>query len=414
MMRLFERTGDKLWRRHAADFVSNLLFLAKDGGFIHADFQVEPAYSNRQTCPIHQGMPILALLDYYEWSFAEPLLKEAIPAAIEKHWKWFHEAFWRKGNEQGILPHPGWCGVINQDLVIVGALARRARLLGDANLFEEFARPTLEVYLSPDRYHEKLGLFERGFKSKEGMVERTFYNGLILDMLQIILDYTGDPRLEGIIDNVSSHLFDAMITGKDGRTHLAWGANVEEGVLKGWTHGPIPMPAYPVLLPWMTRHLEKFPDKKKAGLLAELEQTLAGYVFSDGTIPTALQTENPILSVVPGSEILPFWSFLIERLDCNLKSPDLTKFVSTHRSIGDLTWKSGARAWSLERDGEPLFTGFKPNPSGIAIGTEKLSRKDFSELGFWSVPSDPLRAERLSCKDLSELHEPAAVERLEA
>ncbi|XHR28349.1 MAG: hypothetical protein ACFUZC_20820 [Chthoniobacteraceae bacterium] len=378
MMRLFERTGDPFWRAQAADFVANLLYLCRGGGFIHASNEFEPTYSNMQTCPIHQGMPLLAMMDYYEWEHAEPFLKERIGPAIDAHWDWFQEHFWKRGNWGGEsqISHAGWCGVTNQDIVIIAALARQARIFGKTERYEAFGKPALDALISPMFYHESLGLFRRGDFNRHDFVERTFYYGIILNAFQAAYDSTGDSRLSAVIENVSSHLFDAAFIAEDGRTHLSWGADVENGILKGWVRGPVPIPSYPVLLPWMRKYLAAHPDAEKQRIYDGIETTLAGYVFADGTIPAAVKTPDAIFAAVPNSELVHFWAFLIDHLGDSVEAVRRDRFVSVIRSAGDLVWQSTPDYWRLFRSDKPAYSGFKPDISGIVDGEGPLPHGD--------------------------------------
>jgi hypothetical protein len=383
MMRLFERTGDPFWRGQAADFVANLIYLGKEGGFIHASNEFEPTYSNMQTCPIHQGVPLLAMLDYYEWEHAEPFLKERIVPAIDAHWAWFQERFWKRGNwgNESKIDHAGWCGVTNQDIVIIAALARQAKLLGKTQRYEAYGKPALDALISPLFYHEPLGLFRRGDFNRHDFVERTFYYGIILNALKAVQESTGDSRLPAIIENVSSHLFDAAFVAEDGRMHLSWGADVESGVLKGWVRGPVPIPSYPVLLPWMKSYLAAHPDVEKQRVCDGIEATLAGYVFADGTIPAAVKAPDAIFALVPNSELVHFWAYLIDRRGDSIKEVRRDRFVPVTRSAGDMVWQSTPDYWRLLRGGKPWYSGFKPDSDGVVEGDAPLPHGDVFTFG---------------------------------
>lgn len=85
-MKFFDRNGNIRWRPLADECVSEILYLqAPQGGFRHADGQYEPAYSCRQTCPIHQGLPLLALLEYAMWPAADPRRVKLIRPALDAH-----------------------------------------------------------------------------------------------------------------------------------------------------------------------------------------------------------------------------------------------------------------------------------------------------------------------------------------
>ncbi len=312
----------------------------------------------------------MALLSYFEWPSADPALRDLIPEAVDRHWKWFQEIFWKNGNAwSGLLDFPGWCGVANQDLVIVAALAKAAKVLGRRESFEAYGLPVLETYLSPRYYHEAIGLFERGDRPQ--FAERTPYYGVILEMLELLIADGIEPvRLQAVVDNVSGHLFDSVFTWKDDKAHFSWGTKMKEGVVVGWTHGPITFSAYPHLLPFMERHLARYPDASHQASYDRLKETLAAYVFQDGTIPSALGTDDSTFAVVANGDLIRFWTYLIDLLGDKVLSPERSKVVSVHRTCGGITWKDSGFFWSLERKSEALFAGFKPNPFGVTIGKE--------------------------------------------
>lgn len=381
-MKLFDRTGDLRWRTLADECVSSLLYLqTSEGGFRHASYEHEPTYDCEKSCPIHQGLPLLSLLDYAVWPSADPRRVAQIRPAIEAHWRWFERRWWRHGNRfRKPLPFAGFCGVTNQDLVIVAVLARYAEVYGDDSRYEQFGRPTLETYLSPVYYHEKLGMFERG--DQANFVERTIYNEITLPMLERIQRTMPDSRLPGVIDNVCAHLFDAVYTDTDGLAHLAWGAStdpVDKSAVTGWIKHPPGLSSYPLLLPLMQSYLQRHPSTEKQALYDALEKTVAAYVLADGTLPVALGAKDALFMVTPQTENL--WSYLLERLGTSVKSPGNIILPCIQRTCRDVTWRADARGWEIERDGQRAYAGWKPESRAIAIGPdETISGADFAPL----------------------------------
>jgi hypothetical protein len=379
-IRLFDQTGNPRWRLMAEDVCSNILFLqSPEGGFFHASSECEPTYRAEQTCPIHQGMPLLALLAYASWKHAEPMRVELIRPAIDKHWNWFVKHWWQRGNawQQG-LDVAGFCGVTNQDLVIVAALAQYASVFGNSSRYERFGLPTLETYLSPRYYHRQLGLFERG--DRPNFMERTIYYDVILPMLGLIHEHKPDPRLPGIIETVSRQLFSAAYIGCDGMQHLAYGAETDpaEARITSWIQEPRMISAYPALLHSMKQYLMHNPDRSLQTICDGLERTIAAYVFADGTLPMGLGSE-PLFSIATRNDSM--WLFLIDYLGDSLQEPGEVAVPTINRTCNELTFKSNARLWSIFQNGQRLFAGLKKNPGGIAIGADEvIAGADFAEL----------------------------------
>jgi hypothetical protein len=381
-MGLYDVTRRGRWRDLAEDVVGEILFLqTPKGGFYHASAEYEPTYTCEQSCPIHQGLPVLALLEYLAWSHANPARREAIRDAIEAHWRWFEGYWWKRGSDERgkPLPEAGFCGVTNQDLVIVAVLARYGQVFGDMTRYEQFGKPTLDMFLGPQYYREALGLFER---SGEGnFVERTTYYHIVVETLEIVYGITKDERLPGVIDNVAVHLFDTLHTGADGLTHPAWGATLDETDptrVKEWIKYPYIVSEYPLLLAIMDHYLQRHPDEALRQKYLEFEKTLAAYVYADGSLPSALG-RDPIFAVVGKTPV--FWGYLIKRLGVGLQDPAPVTLPVLHRSVGSLTLKGNGRLWAIEKDGVRVFAGLKANPSGIAIGPdEPLVGGDLGEL----------------------------------
>lgn len=369
---LYERTEVLRWRLAADDIVANILHLqTPEGGFYHASAEFEPTYTAEQSCPIHQGLPLLALLTYAGWRHADPIRSTAVWEAIDRHLRWFTRYWWKRGNRwSGPLESPGFCGVTNQDLVIVAVLARYASVFNNESLYRTYGEPVLEMYLHPRYYHEAIGLFERG--DKPNFAERTPYYDVIVPMLQIIHEERPDPHLPAVIDNVVAHLFDAVCEGDDGMTHLAWGAETDPAdktAVTGWIRTPHTFGSYPGLLWIMHEYLLRHPDAGRQKQYDALERTLAAYVFADGTIPVSLGGDDPTFAAISRERQL--WRYLIKRLGKRLADPQIVPVPSIRRTCGPITYRSCDTAWSLERDGIRRFAGFKRAPGAIAIGPDE-------------------------------------------
>jgi hypothetical protein len=194
--------------------------------------------------------------------------------------------------------------------------------------------------------------------------------------LRIIHHATGDKRIPAVWDNVTHHLFDAMIIGPDGRDHLAWNIQLKEGPGKkleavGHTIRPISLPGYPNLLEPMRKYADRTQDPVFLDKIARLETTLASYVFSDGTLPSSLDAQTPLMQVVPSALLPEFWLYLARRLGHNLQQPVIAPRAFVTRSYQEITWKEDEWAWTLESGGKPLYAGIKLNPGAVFIGEEK-------------------------------------------
>jgi hypothetical protein len=371
-MHLYEKTGDPRWRVMADDVCSNILFLqTPGGGFFHASSECEPTYTAEQTCPIHQGMPLLALLAYASWKHAEPMRAELIRPAIDRHWHWFIKNWWRRGNawKEG-LDVAGFCGVTNQDLVIVAALAQYAAVYRDSSRYEQFGLPTLETYLSPLYYHRHLGLFERG--DRPNFAERTIYYDVILPMLGLIHEHQPDLRLPRILDDVTRQLFSAAYIGRDGMRHLAYGADtdpIDKTHISAWVDEPRMVSAYPALLHAMRTFLKRNPDPALQSIYVDLERTIAAYLFVDGTLPMALGGE-PLFAIASRNDSM--WLFLMDYLGDALQSPAAVSVPSINRTCGELTLRSTETIWAILQNGKRQFAGLKRNPGAVAIGDQDV------------------------------------------
>lgn len=374
MMQLYERTLDQRWRWQADDIAAQVLHLqAPDGGFIHAANEFEPSYTSSLTCPIHQGLGALALLCYAEWPHAWPERRNLIREALQRHFAWLCKNWWLRGNVwTGPLPQAGFCGVSNQDLVVVAAMAKYAAIYGDDEYFQRYGKPTLNLYISPRYYHESLGLFERG--DKPNFVERTGYHYLVITMLEIAHAATGDARLPSVIDNTCRHLFDAVHEEADGLLYLAWGAQTyseDKGRVAGWDLYPHVMTDLAPLLENMAAYLQRHPDGEKEAVFRRLEKTLAAHVYSDGTQPLNLRGEDPLFRIACTFST-PLWYYAILRLGDRLQNPSPVVLPTVHRRCRNIVWKTNQTMWSIEVDGRREFAGLKANESGISIGPDEV------------------------------------------
>ena len=370
--RLYDATKNPKWRVRANAIASHLLYLQDEcGGFIHATAEFEPTFDTRG-CPIHFFYPIIALCRYYLWEGADESIKALIPQAVDRHWEWSLRAAYRAGNGRfHPLSFPGWCGVTNQDLVVIGALAMGVKAFGNIKRYEEYALPALEHYLSPAYYHKELGLFERG----DGInyAERTVYYTHVLEMLELIYDVMGDERLYEAYHNVATHLFDAAFVADDGLTYLHRGAitdPVDKTKILGWEDGTVAFSEYVKLIQHMRKHLAVYPDAQKADILARLEETVAGYVFVDGMLPQGLLGQNPLFAIVSYPCIGWYPELIMDILGDNLRDITPVTLPAIHRTHKNLTWKQKGRLWAIEEDGVRKYGGYTRYAAGIVQGAQ--------------------------------------------
>lgn len=383
--KLYERTKERRWQRLAEEIVLNVIHLQADnGGFIHARAEHEPGYTAFRTCPIHQSLPVIALLEYAEWPYADEKYHDDIRETVDRHWDYMQKVLWKSGNGyQRPLDFPGWCGVANQDLVTIASLALYARVFGDDSRFASVGMDSLNVYLSGRYCYPEIGLMERG--DAPNLTERTVYYDIVLSMLDLIYDYCRDSRVAQAMDNIALHLFDTLYEGDDGLLHMSWGAQtdpLDKTRVLDWIRTPVTMSGYPGLIEQLERYVRRRPDERKAQQVAQLKKTLASYVFADGTFPGALRTEDPIFQLVssPNSGVLHFWLSLIDELGEGLRPPVIRPLPCIHRKAGGLVWKTNQRLWSIERGGERLYAGWKINPHGVVHGAETFDDISLDEL----------------------------------
>lgn len=373
---LYEKTGNPKWRALANAMASHILYLQdKSGGFIHSSAEFEPTFDTRG-CPIHFFYPIIALCEYYAWEHADESVKALIPDAVDRHWEFMVNNIWQIGCDNRFLPRrplpfPGWCGVTNQDLVAVGALAMCMKVFGQTERYEQYGKPVLDNYLSDAFYYKDIGLFERG--DGINFAERTVYYDIILEMMQLIYSVTGEQRLMDVYDNVTAHLFDAVFVGDDGLTYLARGAKTDmkdKSKVYGWEYGAIAFSGYPSLIAHMEIYLDRHPNAEKSEALERLKDTLAAYVFADGTIPLGIFNPNPLFSVVGNPDTGSWISFVMHMLGDSMQDPRPVDLPAIHRTHKNITWKQNERFWSIEEDDVRKYAGYSRYPAGIVIGAE--------------------------------------------
>lgn len=371
---LYEKTGNPKWRVMENAMASHLLYLQDEsGGFIHSSAEFEPTFDTRG-CPIHFFFPIIGLCEYYAWEHADASIKALIPDAVNRHWDYMVRNIWQIGCDNRFLnrrplPFPGWCGVTNQDLVAVGALALCMKTFGYTQRYEQYGKPVLDHYLSPAFYYKDMGLFERG--DGINFAERTVYYDIILEMLHLVYSVTKEQRLMDVYDNVAAHLFDAAFTGEDGLTYLARGAITDpkdKSKVYGWEYGAIAFSGYPALMMHMQAYLTRHPDGKKQQILAQLEDTVAAYLFADGSLPLGIFNPNPLFSVAGNPDSGSWITFVLNRLGDRVADPAPVKLPAIHRIHKNLAWKQNGRYWSIEEEGVRKYAGFSRYPAGIVAG----------------------------------------------
>ena len=370
---LYEKTKNPKWRVMANSMAAHLLYLQDpSGGFTHATAEFEPTFDTR-CCPIHAFSPVITLLRYYQWEYADADIRSLIPAAVDRQWEWSVPSLWKVGNGRfRPLSFPGWCGVTNQDLYAIAVTAMTGKLFGKWDRYENYGKPSLDHYLSPAYYYPEIGLFERG--DGVNFAERTVYYTHVIDMLKLIYEYTGDERLPAVYDNVIAHLFDAVFVGENGLSYLARGAITDakdKSRILGWEKGAIAFNGYPKLVQQMQDYLTRHPDEEKAAVVEQLRSTIAAYTFSDGNIPMALCSKNPLFPAVSNPDCEGLLLLVLEVLGDNLKDPQRVEMPCIHRSHQNVTWKQKGRLWTIEADGVRQYGGFTRYPAGITIGPEE-------------------------------------------
>lgn len=378
------------WRRWADDLAAQLLWQQlPTGGFFHASAEMEPTYTSEQSCPIHQMLPVLALLDYYEITELKDPIRGEIERCLKRHLVWFQRHWWKLGNGwRRPLEFAGWCGVTNQDLVAVAALARYAEVLGDWGPFKNHGLPALETYLGSLYYHEDSGLFERG-DSKDS-TEKCGYMSLIIRMLNRIHAIAPHPRIPGVVANVSRVLADAIYLAENGEYHVAFGVDDAASRKEGkrvWSRKNRQIPEYCEFLRVLAGTQTPSGITGLEEKLDGLEKTILRHVSADATLPTSLDPANPLFAIVPSLTALMSWfRYLAEQNPEGISFPDQLHAAHVLRTCGELSFESFTEGWIIRKGGEILYRGIKRLPYGVLASTATQPNYPFP------VPSEPLMA----------------------
>jgi hypothetical protein len=357
---------------------------AASGGFIHGAAENEPAYFEGTTCAIHQNMVICGLLEYAGKPYCDPARKQEIKDVIDKHWAWFNRHFFKRGTRgvtgQEGWPWPCWSGVTNQDLVVIQGLAMYGKVFGDMSRYRAFGKPALDVLLSDRYYYQGLGLFQRGDQPDWMFPERTPYYHLVYATLSVLHDITGDERIPPVLEDVCEQLFRATFVAEDGLRYFSHGVNVKavDGGLEVVSYNKYPTSPGTALgfLDFFDWYLARHPDPRKQQVRDEVYRTAAAYVFSNGTMPRALNPANEVFALAPNLTSVPGFLFAHLKGEIRNFSPQATPAVQ--RKINDLTWYEKGQFYWVEKAGERTFAGFKLEPRAIVHGPgETLAGVDF-------------------------------------
>ncbi len=366
---LGRRRGDVFCLNFADALAAELVFQqAPGGGFRHASSEFEPTYTPEESCPIHQTGPLRALISYFESLPGGAPARAMVEAAIHRQVAWFCRHWWKRGNEwTGPLDFPGWCGVTNQDLEAIAALARYGAVFGNWEPFEKQGCPALETFLGP-RYRHDTGLFERG--DRPNFTERCGYMVIIFDMLQEIHALRPDERIPEILERLGELLAAAVGRDARGRLRLAWGADDQEIARSGalaWDR------ARGALSPGFVRVLATRPE-----IAAEVGTALAEHVFADGTLAALPDPKTPLMAIAPAaSHLCQFWKFLAARHDVDFAN--LPPVPVVRRTFGRLSYFSAPEVWVI-RDGDSVvFRGVKAVSHGVLASGRDLPNHHFVE-----------------------------------
>ena len=380
---LYDRFREPRFRTTVDAMVAHLLYLQDaSGGFIHSTSEFEPTF-NTACCPIHAFHPTMELCEYYRWEYANETLKAQIPDAVRRHWEWAQPALWQIGNGgHRPLDFPGWCGVTNQDLTVVAALAQIGKTFGDWSLYETYGKPAVAHYFSPAYYYKEIGLFERG--DGNNFPERTPYYGVILNRLKDLYELTGEERYREVSENVIRNLFEVTYIAEDGLRHMSRGVKTDPADKTkrcGFDRSSINFQSYGVLIPFMEEYLREHPDEEKAQILEELKSTAAAYLFFDAGFPKAFNPGNPIFTVVSTPDSEGLLQLMLHVLGDRLEKPVLRETPVLHRQYKNFLYKTNGRLWLVEKDGERTYGGYTRYNAGITIGAdEKPVLGDYSDL----------------------------------
>ena len=371
--KLYEKARNPKWLMLENSMAAHLLYLQdKSGGFIHATSEFEPTFDT-SGCPIHWFNPVIALCEYYMWEYADETVKALIPAALDRQWEWALTHSWKAGNGHvGRLTFPGFCGVTNQDLAAVAALALTGKALGNWERYEQYGKPCLDHYLSPAFYYKDIGLFERG--DNDNFAERTHYYNVILRLLKTIYGATGEERLMEVFDNVADHIFDAVYVGEDGLTYLARGAKtdpLDKSRVLAWERGPISFNGYPPLILCLQDYLTRHPDGARSRTVEALRDTVAAYIFADGSIPQGLFHSDPLYAVATYPDPEGYYELVLQVLGDDWQDPRPVTPPALCRRAGNVTWKQNGPLWGIEKDGKRVYGGFSRFAGGVTLGPEE-------------------------------------------
>lgn len=387
MQMLANRSGDLYWRHMADSVAAEMLWLQMPGGgFCHASSENEPIYDSYWSCPLHQMNPVIALLDYYEQQPPDAPIRVEIRRVLARHMEWFNRFWWKRGNDwKRPLRTPGWCGVANQDLTAVAAMACYGRVLGDWQLYESHGIPVLETIIGAGCYHSNLGGGERG--DRANFTERSNDLRHIARLLKLIHEVRPDQRLPVIIARMVEALADGIFSDENGRYHVAWGLDDRETARVGrrvWDRSRFQICDYPAMIEFMESYPGDLSSHRVEECVNGLRATLASYVFGDGTIPSALDPSMPLFAVTPSSHALcEFWQFLIRCNPKGLSKDDISCVPSVIRQCGFTTYVSSQDNWMLTQAEVPAIRGIKRLTHAVLRPGEEWPNCDFN------CPADP-------------------------
>ncbi|MBR4867637.1 MAG: hypothetical protein IKU10_00645, partial [Clostridia bacterium] len=137
----------------------------------------------------------------------------------------------------------------------------------------------------------------------------------------------------------------------------------------GWEYGAIAFSGYPALITHMQRYLHRHPDSEKQAKLNDLKNTLAAYVFADGSIPLGIFNPNPLFTVTSGGPEAGGWvSFVMDYLGDDWTDPTPVTVPAIHRTHKNFAWKQNGPYWSIETDGVRQYAGYSRVTNGIVKG----------------------------------------------
>lgn len=372
-MEMADRAGGGEWAQVAHHIASQLFWLRRPaGGFIHADFQNEPAYVPGQSCPIHQMLPAWALIDYAAWESSDPSLRGRMADAMRDHFAWFQRFWWKRGNAgKKPLADPGWCGVTNQDMVAIAAYGRFGQVFGDWSWFERFGYPALGVYLSTDYFCGETGQFERG--DRPDFVERPFYLALVDECLAAVAPFLADERVGQTLHSLRRGLFDAIVEDERHGWMLAWGGNLDRSTrAMRWDTSKAQVSCYPEILSILEKEADRTGAASDREKVAKLQHALAAWVFADGSIPASIGPGLPVLASVEASINVTFWRYLLSRHPATCDISSLPHLPVVERRCQDAVFHQMPDWWRLVSSQDGDWIGYKKCSWAIAPANEGL------------------------------------------